>query len=66
VEFFLTKLSGLNPTDIVMQYFINDAEILKSGGGNWFLRNSQLTVTLWIAMNRVFQGGSEASLVDFF
>lgn len=51
---FLTHLAALNPTDIVINYFINDAEILPPGGGNFVLRNSQLAVTLWIAANRLF------------
>lgn len=53
-ELFLTRLTDLKPTDIVINYFINDAEILPAGGGNWILRHSQLAVTLWIAANRLF------------
>ncbi len=66
VEFFLTKLTHLKPTDIVVHYFINDAENLESGGGNWFLHNSQLAVTLWIVINRFFQDGTETSLVEHY
>ena len=66
VELFFTKLSTLDPTDIVVHYFINDAEQLEPGNGNWFLRNSQLAVTMWIAMNRLLQGSDEASLVDHY
>lgn len=53
-ELFLTRLTELKPTDIVINYFINDAEILPPGGGNFLLRHSQLAVTLWIAANRLF------------
>lgn len=53
-ELFLTRLTDLKPTDIVINYFINDAEILPAGGGNFLLRHSQLAVTLWIAANRLF------------
>ncbi|TAN42053.1 MAG: SGNH/GDSL hydrolase family protein [Nitrospirae bacterium] len=59
VERFLTKLTGLNPTDIVVLYFLRDAERLEAGGGNWLLRNSQLAVTLWTAVNRVFKATGE-------
>lgn len=52
VELFLTKLTGLNPTDLVVHYFLRDAEMLDTGGGNAFLRNSQLAVTAWIAATR--------------
>lgn len=47
VNLFLLKLKQLQPTDIVVHFFLRDAEILESGQGNWFLRNSQLAVTLW-------------------
>ena len=39
VELFFTKLKKLNPTDIVVQYFLRDAEQLDPGGGNAILRN---------------------------
>lgn len=53
-ELFLKRLTQLEPTDIVINYFINDAEVLPAGGGSWILRHSQLAVTLWIAANRLF------------
>ena len=42
VERFFTELAGLEPTDIVVQYFLRDAEHLDPGGGNFFLRHSEL------------------------
>lgn len=53
VERFLTELAELKPSDIVIQYFLRDAEKLDAGGGNFFLRNSELAVTLWIALTRL-------------
>ena len=47
VELFFTKLKELNPTDIIVNYALNDVEILHKSEGNWFLQNSQLAVTLW-------------------
>lgn len=52
VELFLTKNTHLKPTDIVVNYYINDAEILKLGGGNFFIRNSEIAITFWILANR--------------
>jgi lysophospholipase L1-like esterase len=66
VERFLTELSALEPTDIVVHYFVNDAEILEPGGGNFFLRHSQLAVTLWIALNRVLHRGNETGLITHY
>lgn len=47
VNLFLSKLKQIQPTDIVVHFFLRDAEVLDSGRGNWLLRNSQLAVTLW-------------------
>lgn len=66
VQRFLTELTATQPTDIVVHYFVRDAEKLDAGGGNWFLRNSQLAVTLWIAASRVFGESGEKSLVDHY
>ena len=65
VELFFQKFTDLRPTDIVVHYFINDAEILPLGGGNIFLRNSQLAVTLWIAFQRIRATGSKG-LVEHY
>ncbi len=62
VERFLTKLSDLKPTDIVVHFFLRDAETLDAGGGNVMLRNSELAATLWIAMARYFSAESKVSL----
>jgi lysophospholipase L1-like esterase len=66
VERFFTDLQGLDPSDIVVQYFLRDAEHLDPGGGNFFLRNSELAVTLWIAANRLSGKLGEKSLEDHY
>lgn len=66
VQRFLTELTATQPTDIVVHYFVRDAEKLDAGGGNWLLRNSQLAVTLWIAASRLFGETGEKSLVDHY
>lgn len=66
VQRFFAELEGLQPTDIVVQYFLRDAEKLDQNSGNWFLRNSQLAVTIWIAANRVMGKSGERSLVDHY
>jgi lysophospholipase L1-like esterase len=66
VELFQTRLEGLHPTDIVVMYFVRDAEKLDAGGGNWLLRNSELAVTGWIAGNRLLNKSGEASLEDHY
>jgi len=66
VSRFLSELTGVNPTDIVVHYFLRDAEDLPPGGGNVFLRHSELAVTLWIAFHRLFDKSGEQSLVDHY
>ncbi|MEM8811412.1 MAG: SGNH/GDSL hydrolase family protein [Pseudomonadota bacterium] len=63
---FLRDLTELQPTDIVVHYFLRDAEQLDAGGGNWFLRNSQLAVTLWIAASRLGGMFGATSLEDHY
>jgi lysophospholipase L1-like esterase len=66
VELFQTRLKGLHPTDIVVMYFVRDAEKLDAGGGNWLLRNSELAVTAWIAASRLLQKTGEESLEEHY
>jgi len=66
VELFLTQLTDLQPTDIVLHYFVNGAEVLEPGGGNVFLRNSEVAVTLWQVANRMFGKAGEASLDEHY
>lgn len=66
VSRFFAELTGLHPTDIVVEYFLRDAEALPPGGGNFFLRHSELAVTLWIAYHRLFDRSGENSLVEHY
>jgi lysophospholipase L1-like esterase len=66
IERFLTRLAPLRPTDIVYLAFVRDGEPLERNEGNWFLRHSELAVTLWIAAHRVFDSNGEKSLVQHY
>lgn len=66
VSRFFKKHAELKPTDIVVQYFLRDAEDLPPGGGNTLLRNSQVAVTLWIAYHRLFDKKGEQTLVEHY
>ena len=63
---FFKELTALKPSDIVVHYFLRDAEELPPGGGNILLRHSELAVTLWIAYHRLFDKNGEASLVEHY
>jgi lysophospholipase L1-like esterase len=66
VQRFFAELEPLQPTDIIVQYFLRDAEKLDPSAGNWFLRNSELAVTIWIAANKVLNKFRERSLADHY
>ena len=66
VERYLTKLADIPVTDIVVQYFVNDAEVLISQD-NFIIRNSELAVTLWRIYSQYVNGfGSMGSLIDHY
>jgi lysophospholipase L1-like esterase len=66
VSRFFKELTPLKPTDIVVHYFLRDAEELPPGGGNILLRHSELAVTLWIAYHRLFGKHGEGTLVEHY
>jgi hypothetical protein len=66
VSRYFKELAGLEPTDLVVHYFLRDAEDLEPGNGNALLRHSELAVTMWIAYHRMFDRSGEQSLVDHY
>lgn len=66
VSRFFKELTELRPSDIVVHYFLRDAEVLPASDDNIVLRNSQLAVTLWIAYHRLFDQSGEQNLVDHY
>lgn len=66
VERFMTQLTDLQPTDIVVHAFVRDAEVLEAGGGNCLLRNSQLAVVLYAAYQRQAAGTGMTKLEDHY
>ena len=65
-ELFLTKNTDLKPTDIVVNYYVNDAEVLEQGGGNFLIRNSEIAITFWILANRFLEQNDEGHLLDHY
>ncbi len=66
VERFLTKLTELNPTDIIVNYFLRDAEVLERGRTNWFLQNSELAVLVWNVSQHFFGTVGSKNLVEHY
>ncbi len=63
---YFNNLDKLKPTDIVVHYFLRDAENLLPAKQNFLLKNSQLAVTTWTAFNRLFNKSGENSLVKHY
>ncbi len=61
---FFEDLSNLEPTDIVVNYFLRDAEDLKPSKPNFLLRNSQIAVTVWTAFKRQISGTGQKSIEE--
>jgi len=53
VNNFLENQKNINPEWIVLNYFINDAEILNNDSSSWFLKNSQLASTIYITFRKI-------------
>ncbi len=66
VERFFVELKDLQPSDIVVQYFLRDAEDLGPGRDNFILRNSELAATTWMAASQLIERTGEASLIDHY
>lgn len=66
VERFFRELEPLKPTDIVVTFFLRDAEQLDPGGGNFLLRHSQLAVTVWAALQNLMAPHGENVLIDHY
>ena len=64
VEGFFANYQLIRPTDIVVHYFINDAEILEPPKANFILRNSQLAFTIWLVLNRITESFGSDNLMD--
>ena len=47
VRLFETELRALAPDIVVVQYFVNDAEVLPPALHNWLIEHSQLALMLW-------------------
>jgi lysophospholipase L1-like esterase len=62
VELFLNRLANVESTDIVIHYFLRDAEVLSPGNANFLVQHSELAVTLWQAVHRVIDRSGEAAL----
>ncbi len=66
VALFHSRLQALDPTDVVVHYFINDAEQLSGGNQNLLLRHSQLAVALWSFRNAVSQARLGSPLLTHY
>jgi len=65
VENFLKNQKDIDPKVLVVNYFINDAEILPMGSRNILLENSELAASLTIAVKKMLSENNE-SLVDYY
>ena len=53
INSFLSNQIDISPELIVVNYFINDVEILPINSSNWLIKNSQLFATLKMTFNKL-------------
>ena len=66
VGLFMSRLKELQPTDIVVHYFLRDAEALGIDTGNALLRNSELAITLWIAAGQALRPAKDDAQLEHY
>jgi len=66
VQLFMTRLAMLDPTDIVINYSLNDARAMKPEIRNWLISHSQLAVTIWTAWNAIISLNEDLNLVSYY
>lgn len=55
-----------NPNVIIVQYFINDAEILTNERGNFFIRNFHLGVEVWKYISLLKDDLKDSNIFDYY
>jgi hypothetical protein len=62
---FLQNQGHLKPKYIVINYYVNDTELLPDSSKNWFMKNSQLVATLYITIKKMLSQ-KDAGLIDYY
>jgi hypothetical protein len=63
---YFENWADLNVTDIIINFFVNDTEILTSKKTNFLLKNSHLAVVVWKLINSYNSNLSKENLVDYY
>ena len=66
IALFLKRLEKLNPDDIILECNPRSAEKLKSEEGNLLLKHSELAVSFWIELQKLWSFASEGSLESHY
>ena len=66
VKNFLINYKDLKPDVVILQYFINDAEVLDSQDGNFFSRNFHLGVFIWKFLAKIKSDIIQESIYDYY
>ena len=63
---FFLNYKDLKPDLIILQYFINDAEILNSNDGNFFTRNFHLGVYFWKFISKLKSDIAKENIFSYY
>ena len=63
---FMENYKDLNPDTVILQYFINDAEILNPQDGNFFTKNFHLGVFIWKYLAKMKSDIIKENIYDYY
>lgn len=63
---YFENWSDLDVTDIIINFFVNDTEILANKKTNFLLKNSHFAVVVWKLINSYKSNLSKENLVDYY
>ena len=63
---YFENWSGLQFTDIIVHFFVNDTEIIKPSKVNFFTNNSHLGVVVWKLINSYVSAFNPENIEDYY
>jgi hypothetical protein len=66
VNNYLKSWKDLEFTDIIINFFVNDTELIKKKETNFFLKNTHLGVVTWKILNNLKSYQKNESLIDYY
>lgn len=66
VNNYFENWAKLNFTDIVINFFVNDTEIIDQKDTNFFIKNTHLGIAFWKLVNQIKTTSNQESLTEYY